>query len=105
MSNLEREFDFLITVSKLPQPERQFRFSKRRWRLDFAWPEKKVAVEIHGGVYSHGRHTRGVGFTNDCEKMAHAAALGWRVLPFTGEQLRRDPVGVAELVRDALKEE
>ena len=37
-------------------PEREFRFCERRWRFDFAWPSHKVAVEIDGGIFIHGRH-------------------------------------------------
>lgn len=64
--------------------EREYRFHpERKWRFDFAFPEHKVAVEIEGGVWSHGRHTRGSGFVKDCDKYNSAAILGWRVLRFT----------------------
>lgn len=46
-----------------------------------------LAVEVEGGVYSGGRHTRGAGFTKDCEKYNEAILFGWRVLRFTGEQV------------------
>lgn len=39
-----------------------------------------MAVEIDGGVWSGGRHVRGGGYIADCEKLAEAAILGWRVL-------------------------
>jgi len=49
--------------------EEEYEFEPgRRWRLDFAWPGQLVAVEIEGGVWSRGRHTRGSGFIGDCEK-------------------------------------
>ncbi len=35
-----------------------------------------------------GRHTRGQGIADDCEKFAHAAMAGWRVMPVTGDQVR-----------------
>lgn len=53
----------------------------RRWRSDFCFTDK-VLVEIEGGVWTRGRHTRGQGFINDCEKYNNAAALGWRVFRF-----------------------
>ena len=63
-------------------PEREFMFHPRRkWRFDFAWPDKKIAVEIEGGV--NGRHQRIGGFTSDCFKYNAAALLGWRVFRFT----------------------
>ena len=65
-------------------PEREHRFAPpRRWRFDFAWSERKVAVEVEGGVWTNGRHTRGSGFVKDIEKYNAAAMLGWRVLRFT----------------------
>jgi len=61
--------------------EKEFRFHHtRRWRFDFAWPEKKVALEIEGGIWSGGRHTNPKGFISDCEKYNTALADGWRVI-------------------------
>lgn len=51
----------------------------RKWRFDFAWPEQKIALEIDGAVHQGGRHTQGVGFVKDCEKMNEATILGWQV--------------------------
>ncbi len=69
----------------IPQPVAEFRFCERMWRFDYAWPIKetnaiKVALEIDGGVYTHGRHTRGKGFIKDQAKFNRAAVLGWVVL-------------------------
>lgn len=70
-------------------PAREYRFSPPRfWRFDFAFPERKVAVEIEGGVYNGGRHTRGSGFVADCEKYNRAATLGWRVLRFPTHEVK-----------------
>lgn len=55
----------------------------RDWAFDFAWPELKLAVEIEGGIWSGGRHTRGKGFDEDCRKYNSAVKLGWRVYRFT----------------------
>lgn len=66
---------------------REFKFHpERKWRFDFIL-QNDIAVEIEGGVYMKSRHTTGKGFTQDCEKYSEAAALGWRVLRFTTEQV------------------
>lgn len=54
----------------------------RRWRFDFALPGDRIGIEIDGGVWTGGRHTRGAGFIKDQEKTNAAAVLGWRVLRF-----------------------
>ncbi len=88
-----------------PEPCREYLFHpSRRWRLDLAWPDRKVAVELEGGVYfGLGRHTRAVGYEGDCYKYSHAAALGWRVLRFTYVMVRRDIDACRELLRLALR--
>lgn len=60
----------------------------RQWRFDFAWPQRKVALEVDGGVHTGGRHTTGAGFTEDCEKVNAAVILGWRVLRVTGAHVK-----------------
>ena len=71
------------------KPETEFRFhDTRRWRADFAFPDKMVLVEFEGGVYTQGRHTRGKGFEADCEKYSEAAAMGYRVLRFTAKHVK-----------------
>ena len=83
-SRLEEQMALEIRALGLPAPEREYRFCERRWRFDFAWPAVKLALEVEGGIYSRGRHTRGSGFEADCEKYAQALILGWRVLRVTG---------------------
>ena len=68
----------------LPDPVREYRFaSPRRWRLDLVFLPQRLACEVDGGVFIGGRHTSGVGYTHDCEKLNAAVLLGWRVLRFT----------------------
>ena len=55
----------------------------RRWRFDYASEARRIAIEIEGGVYNGGRHTRPAGFLGDIEKYNAATLQGWRVLRCT----------------------
>ena len=67
----------------------EYRFDdSRKWRFDFAYPDRMIAVEVEGGEWVNGRHSRGSGMTNDCEKYNRAAQLGWRVFRFTGGMVK-----------------
>ena len=69
-------------------PVEEFRFCEtRKWRFDFAFPDKKVALEVEGGVFSQGRHVRGAGFIADLAKYNQAASMGWRILRVVPEDL------------------
>lgn len=63
----------------------EFRFdANRKWRFDWAIPDKKIAVEFEGGVFEKkGGHTTAKGYTKDTEKYNRAAQLGWIVLRYT----------------------
>ena len=98
-SALETGFANLLAMlaPTLPAPEREYRFAPPRlWRFDFAWPTQFVAVELEGGKWTKGRHTRPKGFQADCEKYNAAAIAGWRVLRYTGDDLKGRPVQVVE---------
>lgn len=89
MSTLEQLLMFQIRSARLPTPEREVRFhDKRKWRFDLAWPAHMLAMEIDGGTNAGGRHTRGKGFENDCEKLNAASVLGWRVLRATSAMVK-----------------
>lgn len=102
-SHLETGFLNLCRFAELPAPVTQHRFHPtRRWRFDFAWPDCKLAVEIDGGQFTHGRHLRPRGFQEDCEKLNAATLAGWRILRYTTRDLARRPVPLSEEVRAAL---
>ena len=78
---------------------REWRFHPtRRWRFDFAlglsysegrFEPNRIAIEIEGGIYTQGRHTRGKGFQADLDKYNHATAMGWRVFRFSTRDVLR----------------
>lgn len=71
----------------LPRPQVEYRFCARRWRFDFAWPREKLALEVQGGGWTNGRHSRALGQAKDYEKLAEAVLLGWRVFYATPQQV------------------
>ena len=65
-------------------PETQYKFHpSRKWKFDFAWPAIKLAVEVEGGIWINGRHSRASGMQKDMEKYNAAVKLGWRVLRYS----------------------
>lgn len=90
MSIAALTFRMLLQNAGLPMPVQEHRFHEtRRWRFDHAWLSEKVALEIEGGVWSGGRHTRGAGFKKDMEKYNTATRMGWRVVRVTPDQLNQ----------------
>ena len=74
----------------------------RKWRFDFAFPAKWIAVEIEGGIWmKQGAHTGGAGVTRDIEKANAAISLGWRVMRFTGDMVKSGEA--IRMVEEALK--
>jgi hypothetical protein len=73
----------LLEAAGLPGGEPEFRFHPtRRWRWDWAWAQSRppLALEIDGGLFIRGRHSRGAGQEADMEKRAAGLLLGWRIL-------------------------
>ena len=69
--------------------EQEFKFhAKRKWRADFHITGKKLLVEVEGGIWSGGRHTRGKGYLGDMEKYNAATVMGYRVIRFSTEQVK-----------------
>lgn len=83
-SDPERYLSVVLRWAGVPAPEPEHRFHpERRWRFDLAWPAFKLGVEVEGGVWTSGRHSRGAGFEADCAKYNEATLAGWRVLRVT----------------------
>ena len=89
-SDLEATLALHLRVNNFPEWETEYRFHpKRRWRIDFAWPEQRVALEVQGGIHmAKSGHNTAAGITRDCEKANEAVVLGWKVLSVTADQIR-----------------
>ena len=73
--------------SGLPHPVTQFEvYDRRRWvaRVDFAWPERKLALEYDGWDHTQDDR-RGL----DIDRIDDLRRLGWTVIVVTKRQYRR----------------
>ena len=93
-------------VGELPSPRRELRFhAKRKWRFDFAWPGYRVAVEMDGGIFTGGRHSRGgPQYADGAEKRNAATMLGWRVLTYTTLDVRQRPIQMIQEICNLLRQ-
>ena len=99
-SRLEGKVWLLLSRSRLPRPARQHWVATAggRYRLDFAWPDRKLGLECDGWE-AHG--TRAA-FGKDRERLSEMVATGWRVLLVTWEVGTRQPLRVVRWVEMAL---
>jgi very-short-patch-repair endonuclease len=111
MSHVHLEYQIGLQTWKIlgiPEPVHNHRFHPvRRWKIDYAWPDQKLAVEIEGGhrsrpVVCHhcntqvmqrskagkmvpvkigGAHTS-TRYTGDLEKYNTLAMMGWVLLRY-----------------------
>jgi len=93
---LERTVLQVLLDAGVPPPVPQYRViaDGHRYRLDFAWPDQRVALEVDG--YLHGTSAA---VHHDRERDLHLRRAGWTVLRVTGETPA--PLIVASVV-DAL---
>jgi len=83
-SKIERRLDQQLAESGLPAARRNYFFlADRDLELDFAWPDRMLAVEVQGMAH----RIKGK-FTRDIEKRALAMLAGWRVLEVDGACVR-----------------
>ncbi|ENV44194.1 DUF559 domain-containing protein [Acinetobacter schindleri] len=69
--------------------EQEFKFHPdRKWKADFHLVDKKILVEVEGGIWSGGRHTRGKGYIGDMEKYNAATMMGFQVIRFSTDQVK-----------------
>ena len=84
MSRLASQFEKLWALHKGPALTKEVKFHpSRRWRFDYASDCAMGAIELNGGVFVGGRHSRGMGQVRDAEKGRLAAYSGWSVIHFT----------------------
>ncbi|HEU5002870.1 MAG TPA: type IV toxin-antitoxin system AbiEi family antitoxin domain-containing protein [Actinomycetota bacterium] len=97
----ETKLEHALRDAGVPMPVRQYwvrRPDGSRARIDFAYPDHRLAIEFEGLTWHYGREK----FIRDRLRAADLAALGWRVLPIVWITLLDHPELVAERVRQAL---
>jgi very-short-patch-repair endonuclease len=106
---LKPDFELLLNLAT-KGPDKKYKWVKeykfcndRRWKNDYAIIDLKIAIEIEGGTFSGGRHTRGEGYKNDCIKYNTAQCMGWIVLRFTTDMIKESPDIVLTHIEEALR--
>jgi very-short-patch-repair endonuclease len=103
IKDLSNNFIFALKVLNGPMDyEREHKFHPvRKWRFDLAWTKKMVAVECDGIVWQAGggRHNT----DKDREKINTATSMGWRVLRFSGRQIKTSPKECVNLLKKTLE--
>lgn len=78
-----------IVASPFDSAVREFRFHPtRKFRADFAWLDKKVIMEVDGGLHVQGGHSRGAAREYDMARDAEAMMLGWKVVRVSTKQFK-----------------
>lgn len=62
--------------------------TQRMYRIDYCWPEYKVALEVNGGIHmQRGGHNTAAGLQRDYEKNNLLQSLGWKTIAVTPDQM------------------
>ena len=97
-SPLEDAFVKLLEAHSLPKPERQYRI-EGIGRVDFAYLDARIAIEIDGYEYHSDRKQ-----SQKDRTRSNRMGLGeWLVLRYTKEDITLRPAMVAEEIRAALR--
>lgn len=103
-SALETLFFQLQTCSSIPTPVLQYEiWHKGRFvaRPDFAWPDRKKALEMDG-FDPHGGYE---GFNHDRARLTDMALARWGIMHGTWREATRDPDGLVRRVEEFLQED
>lgn len=77
----------------------EVRVNKRRYYIDIAFPDQRLAIEIDGREF----HTGANAFEEDRKRQNDLVLAGWTVLRLTWEMIRNDPDGCIATIRRALR--
>jgi len=101
-SVLESRFDVLVSAAGLPIPDRQHQVRDATGtlvaRVDFAYVEARIVIEIDGLRYHAGPDD----WRADVQRQTRLGALGWIVLRFSAADIELRPREVAAAIRNTL---
>lgn len=102
-ATLEQQLFHKLTLAGIPPPQAQYQaVPERRWHADFAYPDVMLLVEVEGGTYANGRHSRGREYYRDTVKYNALGIAGWLVLRFTVDAIEGDTQEAVDTIRAAL---
>lgn len=87
-SPMESEARLRMIDGELPTPVLQYEIVDRNWqtwRVDFAWPDQRLAVEYEGYDW----HSSPEALRHDRQKRAALQEVGWTVLSIVADDVRR----------------
>ncbi len=98
---MESEVRLVIIDHGLPLPELQYPIRGRDgelWRVDFAWPERRLAAEYESVDWHAGRNE----MLRDKTRWGKIQELGWTIIPIVGSDVRQDPYRLAQRIASHL---
>lgn len=101
-SPMESEARLVMIDGGLPRPVLQYELidlTGRLWRLDFAWPEFRVAAEYDGVDWHSGPEA----FRRDRRRAAALQDISWVVLPIIAEDVRYQPAQLVARIERRLQ--
>ena len=96
-SGMESEARLVMIDFGLPRPELQYEIHGRHgelWRVDFAWPDQRVAAEYDSIDWHVGKAE----MLSDKKRFAGVQELAWTVIPIVVDDVRRQPRRLADRI-------
>jgi very-short-patch-repair endonuclease len=88
ISSLEKKFGIYWAAAHGCPLDREVKLVPgRKFRCDFFEWRSNVVIELEGGHWVSGRHTRGKGFQDDCEKYLLITLEGYTIFRLTDKQI------------------
>ncbi|GAB3002423.1 hypothetical protein [Mycobacterium bourgelatii] len=96
-SPMESEARLVMIDYGLPRPELQYPIygvNGEVWRVDFAWPEARVAAEYESFEW----HSGPTDMVRDKKRWGGIQEVGWTIIPIVAKDVRRQPARLAERI-------